>query len=97
MKTKKKKWCEGMGWRHIILEGYCMYNSSRKKMVTFVEMDNKKRIRMKNPLYMMNEKVPKECKKGVGSNCLYIHCPFFSYVDAEESDYRYLDRKYKKK
>lgn len=99
-----------MVWSHIILEGFCTYKFASKKTWKCFDVDFKngkmefkdKEIKCPNPNYIPKSERPKWCikqnKKTIPQfrcMCGKKKCPFFGYTNAERSDYKYLDKKYK--
>jgi len=90
-----------MFWTHIILEAYCMRKVSDAKCKHRCKwLKNGSFEKIENEDYDPNYRVPRKpgyCKSRPNYVCLENDCPHLAYTDAEESDYKFLYKKYKKK
>lgn len=87
------------GWAYILLEGYCLFDiySSKKKTTVYTFPGNdfnkepsEERL-VKNDFYVPKSKLrkPRGCPGHPCSDCLGLHCRFFSYCDGRFSQMPY--------
>lgn len=93
-----------MCWTHIILEAYCARKWSTKKSkyhYRWLGDDSIEKFKkIENKDYDPNYRTPKKpsyCENIPNYVCLEKNCPHLAYTNAEESDYKFLYKKYKKK
>lgn len=98
-------------WSHIILNGFCLYDNLSKKKHVYYRIKNldtlkrgKKSVEV-NKHYISKKERPNWCikqnKRRVPQyRCLCYgkekRCPFFGMTNSEKSDYKFLNKKYKK-
>lgn len=91
-----------MVWTHIIIEGYCARKWSDKKHKYVYECIDIKKVKFKkkfNPNYNPNYKTPRKpsyCPDLPMYMCLKKNCPHFTYTNALEEDYLWMNKRYKK-
>ncbi len=96
-------------WTHIILEGYCLFDSMSKKKYKYcdgkdlLKKSKDKWKTMKNKNYIPKSERPNWCKNQNKKlvpqfRCLGIKpnniCPFFGHCNAERKTYKILYKNY---
>lgn len=75
-------------WSHLIIEGFCLYESSRKKHIEIFDLKGESLGLRENPCYI-DAKRPKHCSNcDVDYDCLKSKCSFFAWVPVEEDEYK---------
>jgi len=90
-----------MVWTHIILEAYCArkWSTTRSKYL-YKRLKNGSFEKVENKNYDSNYRTPRKpgyCENTPNYACLEKNCPHLAYANAEEPDYKLLDKKYKKR
>jgi hypothetical protein len=92
-------------WNHILIEGFCVFESASKKQWEMVDLEGKKSEIMKNEHYIPKSKRPKWCVKSNKRRipqfeCLCGEkeqkCPFFAMCDADKEDYLLFSKAWSK-
>ncbi|MCK4327524.1 MAG: hypothetical protein KAW41_03535 [Candidatus Diapherotrites archaeon] len=90
-----------MCWTHVIIEAYCARKWSTKKgKYVYLMEDDGSFTKVKNTSYDPNYRTPRKpsyCKGIPNYICLEKNCPHLAYANAQPADYKFLNRKYKKK
>lgn len=92
-----------MKWSHIILEAFCLRKCDPRKgkyVYEIIDEETMKTRRVPNPQYDPDFKTPRKpsyCPNIPSYTCLDKGCPHLAFSDAEEADYKWLDKRYKDK
>ena len=103
----KEKWYENVGWRHVHIEGMCIYNIAKDKKMKLADSkeilkatQEGRKVKWKkiNNCNYINPKLRvKSCRKTIGYNCLASKCPFFAYTNNYTDDYIVFENAYDSK
>jgi hypothetical protein len=98
-----------VAWTHLIFEAYCVYKSSKDKVITTYALledgtVSKKGEKQKNPVYIKgcrpfwcrwsNNK--KDSEFTPTPECVYDKCPFLGLVEVEKKEYKAMIKAWEK-